>query len=678
VDDNIQINAGSGPAVKTDNVAGEHFQVVKLADGTSESSTPIAAGEGVKERALRVVLPTDAGDVKVTLDSEAVDLGATDTGHLAAIETAVELIDDAISGTEMQVDVVGALPAGDANIGNVDIVTVPAPLNVVGGGAEATALRVTLANDSTGVVSVDDGGGAITVDGTVTAELSATDNAVLDAIAAAVATEGDALGDGVLIQGDDGTDRTNVLVDADGHLQVDVLSGGGGGTQYTEGDTDATITGTAMLMEGVGDALVVVPGTAADGVLVNLGANNDVAVSGTVTAELSAADNAVLDAIQTAVEKLDDAVAGSELQVDVVASALPTGAATAAKQDTIIGHVDGIETVLGTIDADTSALAGCVGGSEMQVDVVGALPAGSNAIGKLAANSGVDIGDVDVTSVVPGVAATSLGKAEDAAHSSGDTGVQVLAVRKDTAAALAGSDGDYAPLEVDSAGKLHVNVGAVTPGSAASNLGKAEDAAHSSGDVGVMMLAVRDDTIGVFSGAEGDYEPLHTDANGRLYVNSQGAVAHDAAAAGNPVQIAGEARSTERAAVASADAARLVTDLVGKLITLPYANPELFVKGKTAAITDTTRTAVIAAQGAGVKLYITHIAVTNGDTETGTYVKIEDGTTEIYGGWAAANGGGFSYTLPVPLVLTANTALNVTCGTTGATVYASASGYKGA
>ena len=31
--------------------------------------------------------------------------------------------------------------------------------------------------------------------------------------------------------------------------------------------------------------------------------------------------------------------------------------------------------------------------------IAGALPAGSNAIGKLAANSGVDIGDVDVTSL---------------------------------------------------------------------------------------------------------------------------------------------------------------------------------------------------------------------------------------------------------------------------------------
>jgi hypothetical protein len=49
---------------------------------------------------------------------------------------------------------------------------------------------------------------------------------------------------------------------------------------------------------------------------------------------------------------------------------------------------------------------------------------------------------------------------EDTAHQSGDLGIQILAVRKDTAAALAGADGDYAPLEVDASGRLHVVVGA--------------------------------------------------------------------------------------------------------------------------------------------------------------------------------------------------------------------------
>lgn len=51
--------------------------------------------------------------------------------------------------------------------------------------------------------------------------------------------------------------------------------------------------------------------------------------------------------------------------------------------------------------AHLATIAGAVS-TEMQVDVVGALPAGTNAIGKLAANSGVDIGDVDVTSIAAG------------------------------------------------------------------------------------------------------------------------------------------------------------------------------------------------------------------------------------------------------------------------------------
>jgi hypothetical protein len=94
---------------------------------------------------------------------------------------------------------------------------------------------------------------------------------------------------------------------------------------------------------------------------------------------------------------------------------LPSGAATSAKQDTMIGHLDGVEGVLATIDADTGTIAGAVSGSEMQVDVVGSLPAGTNAIGKLAANSGVDIGDVDVLTL-PGVAGTVADAATDSGN----------------------------------------------------------------------------------------------------------------------------------------------------------------------------------------------------------------------------------------------------------------------
>jgi len=135
-----------------------------------------------------------------------------------------------------------------------------------------------------------------------------------------------------------------------------------------------------------------------------------------------------------------------------IASALPAGSNTIGVVD--LGSTD--NAVLDAIAASLALLDNSIqSGDELQVDIVGSLPAGSAAIGKLAANSGVDIGDVDVTSVVPGTGATNLGKAEDAAHSSGDTGVMTLAVRNDTPAALGGSDGDYAPLQVNSAGSLY-------------------------------------------------------------------------------------------------------------------------------------------------------------------------------------------------------------------------------
>lgn len=47
--------------------------------------------------------------------------------------------------------------------------------------------------------------------------------------------------------------------------------------------------------------------------------------------------------------------------------------------------------------------------------------------------------------------------AEDSAHVSGDPGYAMLAVRKDDLTALAGTSGDYTPLQVDSNGALYVN-----------------------------------------------------------------------------------------------------------------------------------------------------------------------------------------------------------------------------
>ena len=217
---------------------------------------------------------------------------------------------------------------------------------------------------------------------------------------------------GLLIQGDDGTNRKNINVDATtGDVQVDVTNtvtvDGSGVTQPVSGTVTANLSATDNAVLDSIDSAV-------NGTLVVDGSGVTQPVSGTVTANLSATDNAVLDAIAASVAAIDSGqladghnvtIDNASIAITAASLPLPTGAASAANQSTIIGHVDGIEALLTTIDADTSSMntdlgtvAGAVSGTEMQVDVVASLPAGTNAIGKLAANSGVDIGDVDVTS----------------------------------------------------------------------------------------------------------------------------------------------------------------------------------------------------------------------------------------------------------------------------------------
>lgn len=68
------------------------------------------------------------------------------------------------SDTLRAVSAAKPLPVGDAG-GSLTVDN--ATISVVGGGVEATAQRVTIASDSTGVLSVDDNAGSLTVDGSV-------------------------------------------------------------------------------------------------------------------------------------------------------------------------------------------------------------------------------------------------------------------------------------------------------------------------------------------------------------------------------------------------------------------------------------------------------------------------------------------------------------------------------
>lgn len=405
--------------------------------------------------------------VSATIDTTGLATTATDT-NTAAIKTAVEIIDNAISGSEIQADVI-TLPAdplganADAAVDTDTTGTISGKLRglvklvvnllsrwpaSLGQKTKAGSLPVTLASDED----------TVTVDGSAVTQPVSAASLPLPTGAATAANQSTA-----------NTSLSNI-----------------------DTDTSTIATNTTDVPNVIGT----------DGAA---GPTKAVSIAGTQS-------TGELQEIQVD--------ADGQPQVDVVSSALPSGAATSAKQDTaqtsldtIAGDTTAIEAGVGAT-ADAAATAGSTGslsakqrlmtsqldaiktatetidnaisGSEMQVDVVGALPAGTNAIGKLAANSGVDIGDVDVTSIIPGTGATNQGKAEDGAHTTGDTGVFALGVRQDTPnTATTNTDADYSQISTSSTGavrtapmsedfaalangpqvkKYYTNAGAVTDG----------------------------------------------------------------------------------------------------------------------------------------------------------------------------------------------------------------------
>ena len=531
---------------------------------------------------------------------------ATNDANLASINTDMGTLAGAVTGTEMQVDVITMPTVTETN--SAAILTNTADIETLLTGIDVDTDAI---NTATAAIAVDTG----------------NIDTSLNNIEAGFAADDAALGSGVLIQGDDGTNRKNINVDATtGDVQVDVTN-----TVTVDatssGDVPITLGGEAVVLGAsdgtdIGDVDVAsLPsemysadfdsggGTVnayATGIIVKASGGPDIItgdiangldvdvtrVSGTVTTALGSAipagDNNIgnvdivtlpgtvesdIADIKTAVEVIDNLVStehgaiGSGVLVfgddglnlaplraagtgelyitsdgnsddiasivDNAAGGFDKGIAPLAVRDdalTTLTPVDGDYTYMrvnstgalwteevnsAEINTSLNNIEAAVDGSEMQVDIVGSLPAGTNAIGKLAANDGVDIGDVDVTDIVPGTGATNLGKAVDAVAGASDTGIALLAVRDDATGTLTPVDGDYVQLRTNANGALHVNIDSVTT-QASSNY--AEDTVHTTADLGNMVLSVRTDTAAALGGTDGDYQPFITDANGRLHV----------------------------------------------------------------------------------------------------------------------------------------------------------------
>jgi len=275
-----------------------------------------------------------------------------------------------------------------------------------------------------------------------------------------------------------------VLNTSNDSLQVDIVDATGVSITTSNESVyadDADWTDTTSKHTLVGGLYQSTPQSITDGDTGPLQVN----ANGNLIVDLSATDNAVLDAMVVDLAAMEVLLTAANVDhaaneallitIDADTSAIKTAveAVNQAAEGTISATTQRV--TIATDDdgvAHLATIAGAVS-TQMQVDVVAisaqsdgtyigdikfgeALPAGSAAIGKLAANSGVDIGDVDVTSIIPATGATNLGKAIQSAQGSTDTGVAALVVRNDALADLSGADGDYAPLQVNKTGALNV------------------------------------------------------------------------------------------------------------------------------------------------------------------------------------------------------------------------------
>ena len=452
--DNVELDAGSGGAtLATDDVGGVHYQIGKVAFGALDSATLASSGAG----------NVDAGTQRVTLAAD--DPAVVD---LAAIEIATEAIQAAVegtltvgshavtnagtfavqeSGTHVQVDDAAFTPATSkiVMVGAEFDDTTPDSVDEGDGGAIRMSanrnLYVTLRDaagnerglnvDANGAIAITDGSGSITVD-----------NAGLTELAAAINASS---------QMDVNIAASNATVTVSGTVTANLSATDNQVLDNIDADTSAIQTATEAIQAAV---------ETAGGLVVNLGANNDVTVTGTV--DLGATDNGVLDAIAASLALLDNAIAtGNELQVDVVA-ALPAG-------DNNIGNVDAIQSGTWTVDlgATDNAVLDAIAASVAAIDTDATTIIGHvDGIEGLLTTIDTDTGNI----------ATSLATldnivlAEDAAHQTGDPGVQVLAVRQSSQSDF-GADGDYVPLSIDDDGGLRVSIvaGAGSGGTAAAD-----------------------------------------------------------------------------------------------------------------------------------------------------------------------------------------------------------------
>lgn len=743
VDGTVELGATSLAALETINAAQSGNWSARVQDGAGNALTSKAPGS---ERALSVAIVDGAGNQVTSFGGSGGTSATDDAAFTAASGSGTPMMafataDSVDSGDVGVVAMTTARALHVAVQGTVSVTDGSGSLTVDGtvelGATTLAALESITVVDGGSTISIDDGAGSITVDGTV--ELGATSLAALESLTTinAVTTVGTitnavtvvgsaaedaaASGNPVLIGGRyDSSARTletgdvgAIALNASGQVLVEIAAGAGsGGTSAADG---ATFTRNTTSITPVGAVVETSAPTLTNGDVAGLsqdtsgrlrvrvdaggvaGQVDDAAVTPATTEGvmiMAMADETTPDSVDEGdggmlrmtlsralhVNVRDDAGdscmdgTNNAVRVNIVAGAGSGG--TAMTDDAAFTPGSTSVTPIGAMLDNTtpdSVDEGDVGVVRMSANrnlFVSLRDAAGNERGLNVDASG----QIAVTVASLPASTNTIEVVGDAAHDAAAAGNPLLQGGYASAAAPTdvSADGDAvrswhlrngaqatvitaagALVGGDATNGLDVDVTRVIPGTTATALGKAEDAAHTSGDTGVMALGVRSDTAAASSGTTGDYEPFHTDSVGAMWTRSTGELADDAAFTPGtsrvmPVGLQADESATDSVDEGDVGCPRMTLDR--KQIVTPYAHAAGgATPGRLVSAASTNGTVVKASAGTLYALVVMNL------NAAVRYLKVYNSTSVTVGTttptWtfpipASTTGAGFAVPIP--------------------------------
>jgi hypothetical protein len=642
-----------------------HLQVdvASLSDGGNTIS--IDDGDGTLTVDGTVTADAGTGDFNVSLqDGGGTDLTSTGVGDDQALDV------NLVQSVTLSASLASAIPAGTNTIGSASLASaIPAGANVIGSASLASAIPAGANVIGSASIIGDTGANALQIQGTAACDTAGAGNPLY---MGGVASSGSIYG---------------MQVDSSGHLQVDVLSGGGAGSQYAEDTGHSAGDGGTATLAVRKDTAGTLTDTDGDYTMLQTDADGSLRITGAASliSAIPAGANVIGSAsLASAIPAGTNTIGSASLASAIPAGTNVIGSASLASAIPAGTNIIGSASVIGPTGADAlhvQGAAACDGAAAGNPLYMGGVASSGSIYG-----IGVDSsGNVQTSGSV--VQATHDNLNLNANVQQGDADVaagNALYVQQGTSASFTVIQDTHDSINLNAnvqQGDSDVADGNplyVQPGSSASfvaiqatqdQFNCNANVQQGDSDIGAAnALYVQPGTGASFIGIQATHDQFNVNANMQVgdadvaagnpvYVH--GPAAHDAAASGNPIVLGGVAEATCPAAVSDGDAVRAWFDTRGRLVvTVGVASTAT----ATACYAVNQSDAALITGSVGLIIRIFDIVVSTGASGLVNFEQ-SDGSTRVFGPLSLAAQGGWSFNSAVGYPLTSGCGLVVSSST---------------